>query len=343
MMRASSGLGPTVLRSSEMGLRNMILRSTAYYVRPRQHVCKWINTGVISNYAISMYNYYRIGCRSVAYSSSGARGLSFRYPLQNSTGSLAYWFMCKTCHMRQYPGDRRCQGPNCRPGVSVWSKKRDKSVLRLLCGELYLTRAPPILRSSFPARSVRRLPLETWTPAPASTAAAAPAPAASPPRSCLRRLPCKRRRDLHVSFAAPAALPCELHAASPDRCSRLLVACEEQELAHWDRGCCSFGSDFCDGSPDHAVLDWQRWCLGVQLESTLQGQKDSAFLCPPCWSALAVNRQVLQLQGHEAKACVLEERRPFRAEIMGKLEAKGMAPDAERRREQRRKEKAKRA
>ena len=177
MMRASSGLGPTVLRSSEMGLRNMILRSTAYYVRPRQHVCKWINTGVISNYAISMYNYYRIGCRSVA------RGLSFRYPLQNSTGSLAYWFMCKTCHMRQYPGDRRCQGPNCRPGVSVWSKKRDKSVLRLLCGELYLTRAPPELRSSFPARSVRRLPLETWTPAPASSAAAAPAPAASPAAS----------------------------------------------------------------------------------------------------------------------------------------------------------------
>ena len=195
-----------------------------------------------------------------------AEGLQWAW----AEGSLAYWFLCKECHVRQSPGDRRCQGPNCRPGVAVWKRDSSKSVLSLLCGDLYLTKAPPELNSAFPARRVRRQPLETWTPALVGVTA--------PLQTGLRRLPCKRRRDRRVAFAAPAAKPCPRHESAPEKCSHLVAACkveglkpwQVEEMETWERECCEFGSQTCGwlagwqackllaGRPAGSLAGWHR-------------------------------------------------------------------------------------
>jgi hypothetical protein len=54
-------------------------------------------------------------------------------------GSLAYGFLCHTCHQKEWPGDQRCKGPYCRPGLAPWARRGTRGRLSLVCGDFYDT------------------------------------------------------------------------------------------------------------------------------------------------------------------------------------------------------------
>jgi hypothetical protein len=73
------------------------------------------------------------------------------------TANLAYFFFCEECHRLIWPDDNRCNNRHSQPAETTWRRHLVNGVVRLIVGDLYVTRPPPELAQRGHG-CVRRLP-----------------------------------------------------------------------------------------------------------------------------------------------------------------------------------------
>ena len=239
------------------------------------------------------------------------------------SNAQAYWYLCQACHVKAWPRDGRCRGPNCKPAEAAWCKHRclRDGAAKLVVGDFYTTRAPPAACDAITAAKA------------ASKCVAPPTPLAlrmhPPDIGCPAAPVEEQQRTEKVDVVRKRKRPKMERVSWCDggTCASKLdpAHVEWLEAPSCDRSITCLGVPTCDSC--ECELDVARRMNGfavVLLRSSyfpLPGvpQKHSAHLCVACQWLLYSGRRRVEVVALEDTAIPFESSGPVRADILAGL------------------------
>jgi hypothetical protein len=198
-------------------------------------------------------------------------------------GRTAYWRYCFECHtMQMWPGDGRRGNRHSSPTPTRWWRVQRGSVARLVCGDLYLTEAPPeIEHKDYPGRGRRRArprsPSPLVEPSEARSPNALTFSASNAPLSVTwkdggewaKDSSIDRRRNLDAAWAAGLV---QRTVGAP--------VCDRSPIAYLSEDHCEV--DGCTGAVD----------LAIRPVRAADGVQHGVFMCGPCYGRLLAHGSV---------------------------------------------------